>query len=151
MTLSRLLNWSASWPNTVVREFRRPLPSRTNRVSTASSMFRCSVRRQAGWPNQHIDRLISKTAFHIEFHENTRSHQLPNIILNVCGCMCVFVPGSLASIDSASSQTISSLLLAPCWAEERGLTSSMVFIRLMVSWRWGGKHITHTHPEYACK
>lgn len=45
------------------------------------------------------------------------------------------LPGSLARMDSARSQTISSLLLPPCWAEERGFTFRMVLIRLLVSLR----------------
>lgn len=44
-------------------------------------------------------------------------------------------------MDSANSQTISSLLLAPSQAEERGLTSSMVLIKAMVSFRCKKKKV----------
>lgn len=65
---------------------------------------------------------------------------MTNMNLNgFCVCMCIYVnvylPGSLAKMDSAKSQTISSLLLAPSWTEEQGFTSIMVLIRVTVSCR----------------
>lgn len=126
-TLSRLLNRSVSWPNTVVKELRRPLSSRTNRVSTASSISRRSAQ---------TDRQTRKTG--------KQTHKMH---IRVCLCLCVCLPGSLAKMDSASSQTMSSLLLAPCRADERGFTSSIVLMRVIVSWRCGGKHITHARTQ----
>lgn len=128
-TLSSLLKRSASCPSTVVRELWRPFSSRTNRDSTASSMSIRSAHKQTGRQVGHRKRRVKI------FEYGTHSQH--------CMWPCVSewlpVPGSLSSIDSASSQTMSSLLLAPCWAEERGLISSMTLIRVRVSWRYGEK------------
>lgn len=51
------------------------------------TLYSHTVRRT----NQYIDRLISKTAFIIDFHDNTHSQQLTNFILNVCECMYEYV------------------------------------------------------------
>lgn len=95
----------------------------------------------------HVYTLCTQTGRQVA-HRNTvlRYLIMLHIHKEMWACICelwaVPVPGSLSSIDSASSQTMSSLLLAPCWAEERGLTSSMVLIRVRVSWRWRERH-TH--------
>ena len=155
-TFSRLLNRSVSWPKTVVREFRRPFLSVTNSFSTAASMSRHSVPRQVHrWTISEIHQNTSRKtdckkhlmdmsacSFDTEFVWWYK--YLMRINMYVCGgrevvLIGVYVPGSLASIDSASSQTMSSLLLVPWHAEVHGLTSSMVLIRVMVSWRCGGK------------